>query len=260
MLIKPAYSPAKLPQPDSWQSFVCGEYMRQHTQWLVNDYGRRLRCGTTLGLGGLAAELNYQSFSLTAPVLISPVAKAGTLQARLEHLPVKHEVVDQVVMPFVLEYSRDPHQLLREVNRVLMDDGYVLICGFNPLSPAILSGWLPANRKRLPWSGRYFSAFRIRDWLQLLGYEIVQQDYYIGRFLANQNDGSKIGQESVWTEKLCQKIPLFHSGYAILARKSVLIKTPRVQRSGRSSAIHQRPVATARTQSSLTTSKEVLHD
>ena len=260
MLIKPAYSPAELPQPLSWQSFVCGDYMRQHTQWLINDYGRRLRCGTTLGLGALAAELSYQSFSLTTPVLVSPQAKQGSVQAKLEHLPIKNGVVDQVIMPFVLEYSRDPHQLLREVNRVLMDDGYLFICGFNPFSPAILSGWLPANRRRLPWSGRYFSAFRIKDWLQLLGYEIVQQDYYIGRFLANDSDQSKMVHGPVWTEKLCQKIPLLHSGYAILARKSVLIKTPKFRRPGSSSALHQRPVATARTRSSLTTSKEVLHD
>ena len=259
MLIKPAYSPAKLPQPDSWQSFVCGDYMREHTQWLMNDYGRRLRCGTTLGLGGLAAELSYQAFSLTAPVLVSPAAKANTIQAKLEHLPIKNAVVDQAVMPFVLEYSRDPHQVLREVNRVLMDDGYLFICGFNPLSPAMLSGWLPANRKRLPWSGRYFSAFRIKDWLQLLGYEIVQHDYYMGRFLAADCNRSESPPNPVWSEKLCQKIPLLHSGYAILARKCVILKTPRM-RVPSGAALSQRPVATATTRSSLTTSKEVLHD
>lgn len=259
MLIKPAYSATELPQPQNWQALVCGDYMQQQTQRMLDQYSRRLRCGTTLGLGGLADGLNYQRFCLTKPVVVSPVKKAHTITAKLEALPIKQHVVDQVIMPFVLEYSRDPHQLLREVNRVLVDDGYIFMSGFNPLSPAMLSGWLPANRKKLPWSGRYFSALRVKDWLSLLGYEIVQQDYYMGRFLLGECDESEAQGSLVWTEKLCHKIPVMHCGYALLARKCVAKKATKLDLA-KSQAMAQRPVATARSQSSLMINKEVLDD
>lgn len=254
MLIKPAYSPVKLLQPSSWQELVGAIYIQQRTQLLLNDYGRRLRCGVTLGVGGLAAELNYQAFSLSQPVLVSPQIKPGTVNGRLERLPIKSAVVDQVVMPFVLEFSRDPHQVLREVNRVLVDDGYLFISGFNPLSPAVLSGWLPRNRRRAPWSGRYFSAYRVKDWLSLLGYEIVEHNYFLGRFLAHDVDASQAQDDNVWTEKLCQKVPILHTGYAFLARKCVYMKTPKVKVS-KAAALRGHPVAAARTQTSFTSNK-----
>ena len=49
-------------------------------------------------------------------------------------LPFPDQSLDVVVMPHTLELSRDPHSCLREVDRVLVPDGRVVISGFNPLS------------------------------------------------------------------------------------------------------------------------------
>jgi len=259
VLLKPAYSPSRIPAPIGWQELACGDYIRTQTQLLINDYGRRLRCGTTVLLGPLSAQLNCQRFSVRQPLTISPNKGTANVRAQLEHLPLKNGSVDQIILPFVLEFGRDPHQILREVNRVLADDGYLLLTGFNPLSPALISGWNPKQKKAFPWAGRYFTALRVKDWLSLLGYEIVQHDYFIGRFLNSEDNQSHLGSEMTWTEKLCRKAPLLNASYAILARKCVYHKVSKL-RAGQPSTVMQRPVVAARIESTLEQNKEVLHD
>lgn len=49
-------------------------------------------------------------------------------------LPFPANSLDLVLMPHSLEFSADPHTALREVERVLVPEGRVLICGLNPAS------------------------------------------------------------------------------------------------------------------------------
>src|SRR5690606_28827526 len=51
-----------------------------------------------------------------------------------EELPYASASIDLVVLPHVLEFVAEPHQVLREVERVLIPEGQVIICGFNPWS------------------------------------------------------------------------------------------------------------------------------
>ena len=53
---------------------------------------------------------------------------------RYEELPFATHSIDLVVMPHILEFASDPHQVLREVERVLVPEGHVVITGFNPYS------------------------------------------------------------------------------------------------------------------------------
>lgn len=88
-------------------------------------------------------------------------------------LAIANQSVDLVLMPHVLEFSSAPHQILREVERVLIPEGHVLITGFNPLS---LWGACHALRPRgdeYPWRGKFISLLRLKDWLALLGFEVV---------------------------------------------------------------------------------------
>src|SRR5450631_1552511 len=58
--------------------------------------------------------------------------KGVALATDFAQLPLATASVDLVVMPHVLEFATDPHQILREVERVLMPEGHIVICGFNP--------------------------------------------------------------------------------------------------------------------------------
>src|SRR5690606_29319162 len=49
-------------------------------------------------------------------------------------LPFPAASLDLIVLPHTLERSADPHQVLREVERVLVPEGRVVITGFNPAS------------------------------------------------------------------------------------------------------------------------------
>lgn len=102
------------------------------------------------------------------------VDAAGPAQVRADFhdLPIAGNSVDLVLLPHVLEFSADPHQILREVERVLMPEGQVVISCFNPWSLWGLRRMFSSGT-RYPWRGRFINLPRLKDWLSLLGFEIA---------------------------------------------------------------------------------------
>ena len=93
---------------------------------------------------------------------------------RFEELPFSSQSIDLVVLPHVLEFAESPHQILREVERILIPEGKLIISGFNPAS---LWGIRQAMGKLsgahfLPEYAEFISLSRIKDWLKLLDLEI----------------------------------------------------------------------------------------
>ena len=100
-------------------------------------------------------------------------AHALTLTHDFCDLPFASQSLDLVVLPHVLEFAAEPHQILREVARVLIPEGQIIICGFNPAS-------LWGVRQKvgrltgahfLPQYGEFIGLRRIKDWLKLLSME-----------------------------------------------------------------------------------------
>ncbi|MCL1886670.1 MAG: class I SAM-dependent methyltransferase [Betaproteobacteria bacterium] len=92
---------------------------------------------------------------------------------RFEELPFASQSIDLVILPHVLEFAESPHQILREVERVLIPEGKLIISGFNPAS---LWGMRQAFGKItgnhfLPQYAEFISLSRIKDWLKLLDLE-----------------------------------------------------------------------------------------
>lgn len=87
-------------------------------------------------------------------------------------LPLADDTLDVVILPHTLEFSSDPLQLLREVDRVLIPEGRLLLCSFNPWSLWGLWKLWPGQRRQVPWNGQFFSYPRVQDWLSLLGFDI----------------------------------------------------------------------------------------
>jgi SAM-dependent methyltransferase len=89
-------------------------------------------------------------------------------------LPFASQSLDLVVLPHVLEFTEEPHQVLREVERVLIPEGQVIVCGFNPASLwglRQMSGRL-TGAHFLPQNGEFISLPRLKDWLKLLSMEV----------------------------------------------------------------------------------------
>jgi SAM-dependent methyltransferase len=86
-----------------------------------------------------------------------------------------------VLLPHALELSHDPHTALREVARVLVPEGRVVITGLNPASlwglrqrRSRLYRRLSGGRGRsfLPDVNEFIGYWRLRDWLRLLNFEM----------------------------------------------------------------------------------------
>src|SRR6202142_1225286 len=80
----------------------------------------------------LLAGARTQHTTLVAPELASGV----TLCAPLDTLPFRSDSIDAIFLPHTLELVEDPYAVLREAERVLIAEGCLMICGFNPFS-----GW-----------------------------------------------------------------------------------------------------------------------
>jgi SAM-dependent methyltransferase len=121
-----------------------------------------------------------------APAAADPLAALITDAAAL---PFPEASLDLVVLPHTLEFSADPHHVLREVERVLVPEGRVVISGFNPASLwGLRQGRarlmermgvhaFGASRLYLPESGAFIGPWRLRDWLRLLSMEIETERY-----------------------------------------------------------------------------------
>ncbi|HEC59741.1 hypothetical protein LCGC14_1060800 [marine sediment metagenome] len=106
------------------------------------------------------------------------MGKSADVEGSNESLPFKSRCIDTLLLVHVIEFSVDPHQVLREVERVLDADGTLILCSFNPWS-----FWgvrrLFSFKSPPPWHGHFFSQTRIKDWLALLNFEVVTTKHLV---------------------------------------------------------------------------------
>lgn len=107
----------------------------------------------------------------TAP--IEQVAR-DILVSRYDELPIATASTDLVVLPHVLEFAENPHDILREVERILVPEGQVIITGFNNLSlwGAREEMGRLVGTPFLPPGADLIAFTRIKDWLKLLSFDI----------------------------------------------------------------------------------------
>lgn len=109
------------------------------------------------------------------------------VRASLAYLPFASQSIDLLVLSHALECAHDPHSVLREAERVLRPEGRLVIVGFNPWSlwgarqRLGTSGWLPT-------SGRFLTIARLKDWLQLLSFELDRGHF--GRYAPPVSSGA----------------------------------------------------------------------
>jgi SAM-dependent methyltransferase len=182
----------------------------------------------------------------------APNREAAVL-TRFEELPFASQSIDLVVMPHILEFAEEPHQVLREVDRVLVPEGQVIITGFNPASLWGLRQSLTrlGAPPYLPRSGSFIALPRIKDWLKLLSFEVNR-----GRFGCYVPWVRSEGWLSRWSfiEKAGDRWwPVLGSIYMLTAVKRVrgmrLVGLIRKRREERRAVLA--PAATPRTQREL---------
>ncbi len=131
-----------------------------------------------IGSWGQGRELLGGSRTRRQSVVSESPCTDADLVARLAQLPIASGSIDAVLLPHSLEFEADPYAVLREADRVLGAEGQLIVLGFHTRGPW---GWRSAASRRgfPPGLRRLLSDGRLRDWLVLLGYEIVSVQRYL---------------------------------------------------------------------------------
>jgi SAM-dependent methyltransferase len=222
--MKPALAFRQPSLPQRWHDLPCGELIkaeieRQLAPWWPKFFGYHLA-----KIGCLSGQLNSSGSAINHQFTIAQTQEYGDIIAEIDDLPLLEHSVDVCVLSHVLEFSLDPHHVIREANRVLIPNGYLVITGFNPFSLTGLNKLIPYRRKQTPWQEHFFSPMRIKDWLHLMGYEVLadQRCLYLG--LSNQKKATFLGQ--FWQKFASKYLSSLGSVYVIIAKKRVLPLTP----------------------------------
>lgn len=166
----------------------------------------------------LARPTDRRAEAALAGACTSPVL------APLDAIPLDARSVDVALLPHTLDFSDDPHRVLREIGRVLSPEGHVVILGFNLVSLWGLRRLLARRPRPVPWCGNFFRLARIRDWLELLDFEFVQggmlyyrppiqREHLMDRLYFMERAGDR------WW-------PMMAAVYLVVAKKRVLGMTP----------------------------------
>lgn len=171
-------------------------------------------------LGGLSANrMPHRWLACEHP------ASGAALLTDFSALPFPAESLDLVLMLHALESTNDPHAALREVHRVLMPEGRVVVAGLNPVSLWALrrggaerrwwGGGAAAPSTRNEWIGYW----RLRDWLRLLGFEVESAQFGCYRpAMASEKWFARLR----WMEAMGQRWwPIFGAMYFVVAVKRV---------------------------------------
>jgi SAM-dependent methyltransferase len=100
---------------------------------------------------------------------------AASVIGDAHELPYAAESLEVLLLPHVLEFSAEPHQILREAERVLRPEGQLIVTGFNPLSLWGVRRMLTrADPQKIgvPWNTEFVSVLRMKDWLKLLNFDM----------------------------------------------------------------------------------------
>lgn len=250
---------AKPPRyPTNWNDFPAGEHIRHAVNTVCCDYAERIFGYHFAKLGSLSADINLDTspirhhinhvpfndlaseqphhnkakegfpnhnasgISLGSDKREPKISRENTVVGQSHCLPFAENSIDGFLLANELDFAQDPHEILREVDRVITQNGYVIISGFNPLSLAGIAKFLPVKRGNILHDARFFTSYRIKDWLQLLGFEIVEQRQVMFSTLFFQQ---KWKGAVKLQDYLASYLPWCSAVYVILAKKRVIPMT-----------------------------------
>ena len=228
--MKPALAFRQPQYPTSWKNLPNGDVILTAIDEILQPWWQKFFGYHLLKLGALSHEISCYASPIKHQVCCSPYISAKNenciphIIGELDDLPILEHSVDVCLVSHVLEFSFDPHHVIREANRTLIPNGYLIITGFNPLSLAGLNRAIPHRKKHSPWNEQFFSPMRVKDWLHLMGFEILSDERCLYSSLAGTV--SKGGASKYWRKFAGNYLTSLGSIYVIIAKKRVLPLTP----------------------------------
>jgi len=171
---------------------------------------------------------------------VKQISSSAHIITNFDELAIQNQSVDAVILPHTLEFEQNPHQILREVERILVAEGKAVILGFNPFSLWGLwhKYWEVRSRTftsknfsqrensltPLPSCGHLISQRRLGDWLKLLGFDVEQVSEYFYRPPISRSVLLKQLEFMEQAGQLSKLLPA--GGYLLVATKRVSTLTP----------------------------------
>jgi SAM-dependent methyltransferase len=175
-----------------------------------------------IGAWGNARELLAGSRARRQRLIAASPGRADIL-ARPSRLPLISDCAEAALLPHTLEFAPDPYAVLREVDRVLVGEGQLLVLGFRPWSPwGMRARWSRSGFP--PGMRRVLSEGLLREWLVLLGFEVVAAQRYL--YLSPWSGGLASGEGAGRMLRRGLTYPLPAGGFLLKARKRVYTLTP----------------------------------
>jgi SAM-dependent methyltransferase len=181
-----------------------------------------LQIGTWGQTHSLMDAARTQRKAVLSDDVLNEMPGVMSIRSRTDSLAIASDTVDAVLLPHTLEHTADPHELLREVERILSGDGQLIILGFRPFSL-----WGTRNLFGVqgfpPGTERFIGERRLRDWLKLLGFEVTDARRYLftwpwGGAVPRSQRLLEAAGNHAW--------PLLAGAYMLMARKRVYTLTP----------------------------------
>ncbi len=159
---------------ESWYAGDNGQYLLATTAKAVDGvldtaFGYHLlQTGCTRGHALFTGSpINHRIYAAQKP------GQQINLLALADELPLESDSIDTLIAHHTLDFTDDPHQVLREIQRVLTPQGQLLVVGFNPHSLLGISSRLRGISRKSFWHDyTAVSESRLTDWLHLLGCEV----------------------------------------------------------------------------------------
>jgi len=215
-------------QLQDWLQESPGQVLLEQEQRCLDHMFPELFGYHLIQLGGgsfnfdLSATSHFRSH-IVLDIVAQPLSLASFVQADPVKLPVLSDSVDAVLMPHTLDFSPNPHQVLREMERILIPEGRVVIVGFNPLSLWGVWRLMKKSSDTIPWQSQFLALRRINDWLSLLGFDVEKTRHLMFRPPLR---GQKMMERLACMERMGQRFwPLLSCVYVVQAVKRVSTKT-----------------------------------
>lgn len=177
-------------------------------------------------LGPWPAASRYQATPIKRQVVVDRHVRDSILPritSNMTDLPIKSDTVDAIYCPHVLEFTDNPHDILRELERILVPEGYLIISCFSAWNFWNIWRSLPGRTHRMP-PAHILSCRGIQDWLKLLGFDIIEVET-VSAVEPAMGHAKRGWSRWPWLIKL-RKWFSSAGGFIIMAQKQQIALTP----------------------------------
>lgn len=215
---------------EDWLSTPVGRRCLANEQRLIRQALDRVFGEQLVQIGSWGARdafLRYARTQRKALLGVDAADREADIMSDPAELAIASDSVDAVLLPHTLERTPSAHALLREVDRILRADGHLIVLSFVPAGVwglrHMLSRHVFAGRGYPAGSRRMIRERRLRDWLELLSFDVEAAQNYCHTLPFEQF--RRFG--TFPRERFAARwLPFLAGGYLLRAQKRTLPLTP----------------------------------